>query len=51
MIFGTRQTLAFRNEQQYLTINSEQLQHSACAKITSHQHLLKSNLEKPKLIT
>ena len=51
MIVGTRQKLAFRHEQQFLTINTEQLQHSACASITSHQNLLKSNLEKPKLIT
>jgi hypothetical protein len=27
---GTKQKLAFQNEQLFLTINSEQLQHSAC---------------------
>jgi hypothetical protein len=30
---GTKQTLAFQNEELYLTINSEQLQHSACEKL------------------
>jgi hypothetical protein len=29
---GTKQKLAFQNEELYLTINSEQLQHSACEK-------------------
>ena len=32
---GTKQKLAFQNEELYLTINSEQLQHSACEKIDS----------------
>ena len=30
---GTKQKLAFQNEELYLTINSEQLQHSACEKL------------------
>jgi hypothetical protein len=30
---GTKQTLAFQNEELLLTINSEQLQHSACEKL------------------
>jgi hypothetical protein len=33
MTVGTRQTLAFQNEELSLTINSEQLQHSACEKL------------------
>ena len=30
MIFGTKQKLAFQNDKLSLTINFEQLQHSAC---------------------
>ena len=30
---GTKQKLAFQNEELYLTINSEQLQHSTCEKL------------------
>jgi hypothetical protein len=30
---GTKQKLAFQNEELYWTINSEQLQHSACEKL------------------
>jgi hypothetical protein len=30
---GTKQKLALQNEELYLTINSEQLQHSACEKL------------------
>jgi hypothetical protein len=41
MIVGTRQKLVFRNEQQSLTKNYN----------IQHQNLVKSNLEKPKLIT
>jgi hypothetical protein len=33
MTVGTKQTLAFQNEELSLTINSEQLQHSACEKL------------------
>ena len=30
---GTKQKLAFQNEELFLTINSEQLQHSTCEKL------------------
>jgi hypothetical protein len=33
MTVGTKQKLAFQNEELSLTINSEQLQHSACEKL------------------
>jgi hypothetical protein len=33
MTVGTKQKLAFQNEELFLTINFEQLQHSACEKI------------------
>ena len=47
MTVGTKQKLAFQNKELSLTINSEQLQHSACEKITWYQNWLKSKLEKP----
>jgi hypothetical protein len=33
ILVGTKQKLAFQNEELYFTINSEQLQHSACEKL------------------
>jgi hypothetical protein len=33
MTVGTKQQLAFQNEEPFLTINSEQLQHSTCEKL------------------
>jgi hypothetical protein len=33
MTVGTKQKLAFQNEELFLTINSEQLQHSTCEKL------------------
>jgi hypothetical protein len=33
MTVGTKQKLAFQNEERFLTINSEQLQHSTCEKL------------------
>ena len=38
MTVGTKQKLAFQNKELSLTINSEQLQHSACEKITWYQN-------------
>ena len=50
MIFGTKQKLAFQNEKLSLTINFEQLQHSACEilfgiKIDSNLNWNKMNCE------
>jgi hypothetical protein len=33
MTVGTKQKLAFQNEELFLTINSEQIQHSTCEKL------------------
>jgi stress-induced morphogen len=33
MTVGTKQKLAYQNEELFLTINSEQLQHSTCEKL------------------
>jgi hypothetical protein len=33
MTVGTKQKLAFQNEEPFLTINSEQLQHFNCEKL------------------
>ena len=44
-------TLAFQTEELSLTINSEQLQHSACDKLLGIKINSKSKLKKTKLIT
>jgi hypothetical protein len=44
-------TLAFQTEELSLTINSEQLQHSACEKLLGIKINSKSKLKKTKLIT
>ena len=44
---GTKQKLAFQNEELYLTINSEQLQHSACEKLLGIKIDSNLNWEKP----
>jgi hypothetical protein len=38
MTIGTKQTLSCQNEELTLTINSEQLQHSACEDIYQKEH-------------
>ena len=43
-------TLAFQNEELSWTINSEQLQHSACEKLLGIKINSKSKLKKTKLI-
>ena len=43
-------TLAFQTEELSLTINSEQLQHSACEKLLGIKINSKSKLKKTKLI-
>jgi hypothetical protein len=48
---GTKQTLAFQNEELLLTINSEQLQHSACEKLLNNIHMKFQNTIIPVILS